>query len=128
MSALDTRTQETPSVKAGLWLRVNPKEGCEGKCEDPYLLPFFSDSKEYDPISRRLHVCVCVCARAHALLCVWLSDSARFVLWRHGDPQSRSVTFQDVGPVVPLLTVCLSLVLDFLKETMVSGLFCTPRA
>ena len=66
MSALDTRTQETPSVKAGLWLRVNPKEGGEGKCEDPYLLPFFSDSKQYDPISRRLHVCVCVCARAHA--------------------------------------------------------------
>ena len=75
MSALDTRTQETPSVKAGLWLRVNPKEGCEGKCEDPYLLPFFSDSKEYDPISRRLRVCVCVCvcvhanARAHACVC-----------------------------------------------------------
>ena len=63
-----------------------------------------------------------------ALLCVWLSDSARYVLWRHRDPQSRSVTFQDVGPVVPLLTVCLSLVSDFLKETMVSGLFCTPRA
>ena len=63
-----------------------------------------------------------------ALLCVWLSDCARYVLWRHGDPQSRSVTFQDVGPVVPLLTVCLSLVSDFLKETMVSGLFCTPRA
>lgn len=61
MSALDTRTQETPPVKAGLWLRVNPKEGREGRCEDPYLLPFFSDSKEYDPISRRLRVCVCVC-------------------------------------------------------------------
>lgn len=64
MSALDTRTQETPPVKAGLWLRVNPKEGREGRCEDPYLLPFFSDSKEYDPISHWLRVCVCLCVFA----------------------------------------------------------------
>ena len=76
MSALDTRTQETPSVKAGLWLRVNPKEGCEGKCEDPYLLPFFSDSKEYDPISRRLRVCVCVCVCVCTLTLVHMPVSA----------------------------------------------------
>ena len=56
----------------------------------------------------------------HCCVCGFLT--ARYVLWRHGDPQSRSVTFQDVGPLVSLLTVCLSLVSGFLKETGVWAL------